>query len=90
MVKDTNREKIPRLPRVNFLVAKDGQFYYTISSGNGEVIVTSETFTTRSSRLKSALNLFDLIRLNQLFTIVQENGKKRLYRPNWKIKEKEI
>lgn len=35
--------------RYEILKAKDGQFYFVLKAGNGEVILTSELYTTKAS-----------------------------------------
>jgi len=37
-------------PRFNRLVSQDGQYYFVLKASNGQVLVTSETYTTAAAR----------------------------------------
>ena len=49
----------------------DGQFYFTLSSGNGEVISVGETVNTKQSVLKTIRSM----RWNAFWAKVEDNTK---------------
>ena len=51
--------------------SKDGQFYYVLKAGNGEVLATSETVETKQSVLKSIRS----VRWNALWASIVDKTK---------------
>ena len=47
--------------------AKDGQFYFNLKARNGEIILTSETYTTKANAQKGATSVMTNALLDQRF-----------------------
>jgi uncharacterized protein YegP (UPF0339 family) len=47
--------------------AKDGQFYFNLKARNGEIILTSETYTTKASAQKGVASVMTNALLDQRF-----------------------
>ena len=49
--------------KIKIHVSKDGKFYFTINSKNGQVIATSETYTRKTSLRRSVASLVSNVEL---------------------------